>query len=181
MVGSYQGAVAAVRAARPLPGVTTTVIAVDGFGGAGKSTLTARLTALVPSTVVHTDDFASWDNPLDWWPRLIEQVLSPLSRNEQARYQRYDWDSRVLAEWHAIEPGGVVLLEGVSSSREKFRPFLSLSIWVDTPSEMRLQRGIARDGETMRGAWDSWMADEDEWAAREHPRSKADYLIFGTT
>src|SRR5262245_15075629 len=68
------------RIARKAPPQTmdVRVVAVDGHGGAGKTTLAARLAvALGDAPAVHPDDFASWDHPLDWWPRLIEQVLQP--------------------------------------------------------------------------------------------------------
>ena len=159
----------------------TVIVAIDGFSGAGKSTLAARLADEVSGTIVHTDDFAAWDIPLDWWPRLVEQVLVPLSKNEPARYQRYDWDLRELAQWHSIEAGGMVVVEGVSSSREKFRPYLSLAVWVEAPRELRLERGIERDGEGMRDAWLGWMASEDEWAERETPHDHADLTVSGTT
>ena len=149
--------IAAVGAARPVTDSSSVVVAVDGFGGAGKSTLASQIIAELPGAIVHTDDFAAWDNPLDWWPRMIEQVLVPLSHNETARYQRYDWDDRQLAEWHEIEPGGLVVLEGVTSSRRAFRPYLSFAVWVETPRELRLARGIDRDGEGMRDAWLGWM------------------------
>ncbi|HEY1529181.1 MAG TPA: uridine kinase [Galbitalea sp.] len=169
----------AVSASCPRGGQSTVIVAIDGFGGSGKSTLAAQILAEHPGVVVHTDDFASWDNPLDWWPRLVDQVLRPLSHNEVARYQRYDWDDRVLAEWHDVEPGGLVIVEGVSSSRAALRPYISLSIWVDTPRALRLQRGIQRDGEEMRDQWLGWMASEDAWASDEDPRSHADLVISG--
>ena len=55
-------------------------------------------------------------------------LIEPLSRNERARYQRYDWGAKRLAEWHEIQPAKYLLLEGVSSSREAFRPYIALSI-----------------------------------------------------
>jgi deoxyadenosine/deoxycytidine kinase len=65
----------------------TTVIAVDGLGGAGKSGFAAHLSvSLGGAEIVHTDDFASWDNLVDWWPELIERLLVPLSRNRVARF-----------------------------------------------------------------------------------------------
>ena len=95
------------------------IIAIDGPGGAGKSSLAEQLSQhLGNASILHTDDFASWNNPLNWWPRLLEQVLEPLSHNERARYQRYDWSTRCLADWYEIEPAEYLLLEGVSSSRE---------------------------------------------------------------
>jgi uridine kinase len=129
--------------------------------------------------VVHTDDFASWDVPLEWWPRLLEEVLSPLAAGDPARFQRYDWDARALAEWHEIEPSGIVLIEGVSSSRDEFQPYLSYAIWIDTPRDERLRRGLERDGADAGDQWARWMADEDAWAAAQHPQSWADIVVTG--
>jgi aminoglycoside 6'-N-acetyltransferase len=54
---------------------------------------------------------------LNWWPRVIEQVLQPLALNQAARYQRYDWDREKLAEWHVLSPAAYLVLAGVSASR----------------------------------------------------------------
>jgi uridine kinase len=166
-------------AAVPPAGMTTRIVAVDGPGGAGKSTLAAALAVELRAPVVPTDDFASWENPFDWWPRLIEQVLEPLSRGESGRYQRYDWEQRRLAEWLSVEPADFVILEGVSASREAFQPYLAFSIWVDTPRKERLRRGLERDGESARPLWEEWMAREDEYVARERPHERAGLVVRG--
>ncbi len=171
-----------IQAAQPPEGMTTKIIAIDGPGGAGKSSLAEQLSQkLGHAPVIHTDDFASWENPLNWWPRLLQQVLQPLSHNENARYQRYDWSAKRLAEWHEIQPSEYLILEGVSSSREAFRLYIAFSIWVQTPRKERLRRGLARDGEAALPLWEEWMASEDEYIAREHPEQKADLTLNGTT
>ena len=72
-------------------GMSRTVVAIDGRGGAGKRTLAARVAPLLEDApIVHADDFADWETPLPWWPRLIDQMLGPLSQGSPARYQRYD-------------------------------------------------------------------------------------------
>ncbi len=164
------------------PGIMTTkIIAIDGQGGAGKSTFANQLSkALGGAPIIRTDDFASWDNPLKWWPRVIEQVLRPISENQTAHYQRYDWDKKQMAEWHDVEPAPHIILEGVSASREAFRPYLAFSIWVNTPREERLRRGLERDGEGAKDKWAKWMADEDDYVKREQPEQKADIVISGT-
>ncbi len=129
--------------------------------------------------IVHTDDFASWDVPLDWWPRLLEEVLEPLSRGETARYRRSNWAPGTDAGSEAVSPGSFVVLEGVSASREAFRPFLAFAIWVETPRDLRLQRGLERDGEQARAQWETWMAEEDAYVEREQPQVCADLVLRG--
>ena len=57
------GEIVAALRARPAPdGVAVKVVAVDGPGGAGKTTLARHLAeALGGVPVVHTDDFAAWN------------------------------------------------------------------------------------------------------------------------
>ena len=75
--------------------MTTKIVAIDGPGGAGKSTVAKRLAEeLGGAPIVETDDFASWTDPLDWWPRLISDVLEPLARNEPSRYRRSNWATK---------------------------------------------------------------------------------------
>lgn len=169
----------AIRAARPPKGVATRIVAIDGPGGAGKSTLAAWLADELPaSAVIHTDDFSSWDNPLDWWPALIEHALEPLAAGAVARYQPTSWGDEERAPV-AIEPGHTVLLEGVSAAREAFRPYLAYSIWIETDRAERLRRGIERDGEGSRPLWERWMDEEDDYAARERPAEHADAVLRG--
>ncbi|MGW0325529.1 uridine kinase family protein [Nocardia sp. NPDC003183] len=158
---------------------STRLVAVDGPGGAGKSTLAEQLAATCGATLLHTDDFASWDNQFDWWPRLEEQVLEPLSRGQSGRYQRYDWTTRALREWHEIAPPAVLILEGVSSARASVRDRLSLSIWVETQRHVRLERGLNRDGHDALPMWQRWMAAEDVHFASDRTRSHADVIVNG--
>ena len=169
-----------VRAIMHRPGLLR-LVAIDGPGGAGKSTLAGRVAhAAHDAPVTHTDDFASADNPINWWPRLLEQVINPLVRGDAATYQRYDWSTESLAEWHTIEPAPIIIIEGVTAGRAEWRRHLSFLIWIDTPREERLRRAVARDGPEALDDWRSWMADEDAHYARDPTRERADVLIDGT-
>jgi uridine kinase len=168
-----------VKEASAPQGVGTRIIAIDGPGGAGKTTLAAWLAEKLGVTaLIHTDDFASWDNPINWWPALIEQALKPLAAGAVACYQPTAWAGEERAPI-IIEPGGTVLLEGVTAARSAFRPYLAFSIWVETDRAMRLQRGINRDGQASRAQWESWMAKEDDYISRERPAEHVDLVLRG--
>jgi uridine kinase len=78
-----------------------------------------------------------------------------------------------------IEAGGTVIVEGVTASREAFRRYLAYAIWVETPRELRLARGLERDGEAKRPLWEQWMAAEDAYVERERPQEHADAVLAG--
>jgi uridine kinase len=163
----------------PPDSMAVRVIAVDGHGGSGKTTLAERLAMFLGAPIVHTDDFASWEEPINWWPRLLEQVLRPLAARNAVRYQRYDWTLHQLGEWVELAADAYVVLEGVSASRDAFRPYLSFAIWLETPRETCLARGIERDGADMLSQWHQWMADEDRYVELEQPRLRADLVVAG--
>lgn len=172
--------VAEVASRSPPLGVATRIVAIDGHGGAGKSTLAEHVAlALDGAAIIHTDDFASWENPVDWWPRLIEVVLKPLARSEAVRFKRSQWQPGQDRGWAEIRPASDVVLEGVSASREAFHPWLTYSIWVEAPPELRLARGLARDGEPSRTQWEEWMQAEEEYKRRERADERADLVLRG--
>ena len=170
-----------IQIAEPPAGMNTKIIAIDGCGGAGKSTLAAAVSKLLNNCpVIHTDDFASWDNSQSWSPRILAQVLEPLRQGKKARFQRYDWSKRALDNWLGVEPQEFVIIEGVSSARREFRPYLAFSIFVQTDRSLRLTRGLERNGEQARTQWLDWMRQEDEYILRDQPEEFVDIVVAGT-
>jgi len=157
------------------------LVGVDGCGGAGKSTFAARLATASGGQwpVVHTDDFASHDVPMLWWPRMLSEVIGPLEAGRAATFRRYDWVRRALGAPVVVEPAEVVIIEGVGATRKAWRDRLALRIWIDAPRDTRLARGIERDGEELREFWNDWMAAEDDYVVEEDPRSAADLVVDG--
>ncbi len=172
--------VALIRASPAPPGMRCRVLAIDGPGGAGKSTIAIAVArALGDVAILHTDDFGAWDNPLGWYRRLLDEVLAPLASGVPARYQRYDWDVRKLAEWHEIDPRDFLIIEGVGSSQSALAPYLSASVWVQTSRAERLRRGLERDGQQALALWEEWMRAEDEYIAAQRPDRCADLVVSG--
>lgn len=160
--------------------MSTRIVAIDGLGGSGKSSFARHLArALGGVPIVQTDDFASWDNPTDWWPQLLERVLVPLSKGEPARFERSHWGGERDGELVELEPTELMILEGVTASREAFAPFVTYSIWVDALADVRLKRGLDRDGPDALEQWQAWMAEEDRYLERERPDERADLVIEG--
>lgn len=161
------------------------VLAIDGPSGSGKSTLAAAVVATlrergVPTALVSTDDFATWDDPVSWWPRLREGVLDRLALGLPGRYRRMDWTTGVpeLGPVVDVPVPSVLVLEGVSAGRASVRPKLSYLCWVEDPdSTARLERAVARDGETSRPHLIAWQSFERGWFSVDRTQPHADASV----
>ncbi|MFR9729016.1 uridine kinase [Saccharopolyspora sp. MS10] len=170
-----------IRAAPPRLGAVRWA-AVDGPSGAGKSTFAELLVARLPGAVrlIRTDDFATWDEPVDWWPRFRAGVLDPLRNGLAGGYRRTEWPGGrpVLGAHVAVPVPEVLVLEGVSAARAAAAPLLSCAIWVEPVGpERRLERAVARDGEASRAELRRWQRFEREWFAADRTRERADFRI----
>lgn len=154
----------------------TTVVAVDGPSGSGKSALADALAeALGGAPVVRLDDvYPGWDGLDETPPRIVAEVLSPLSLGQPAGYRRYDWTAGRYRAATAVPAAPVLVLDGCGSGARVCAPFLSLLVWLDAAPEVRRRRALARDGETYRPHWERWASQEAVHFAREATRERAD-------
>lgn len=171
-------------------GMPVKIVAIDGHGGAGKTYLASKLSQILDAEILHTDDFASYDNPLDWWPRMIEEALEPIRQGaESLSYERSSWyknhDPKPVENQNVTK---VIILEGVSASRKEFRPYLTYSIWVEAPKDVYLERGIERDladgiksKEQLEADWKQWHSYEEDYIKRDNPQQYANSVVSGTS
>lgn len=184
---------AAARRRGPRAG-TTTVVAIDGPSGAGKTTLAGRVVAGIGDVaphgevvtrseglgpaLIHMDDlYPGWDGLAESVSLLVEWVLRPLAEGRAAAYRRYDWASGGYAEEHPVPSGGWLVVEGAGCGSRAAAPYLSALAWVDAPRGLRLRRGLDRDGETYRPHWDRWARQEEALFAAEGTPQRADALL----
>lgn len=154
------------------------LICVDGPAGAGKTTLACGIAAQVPATViVHCDDLLHGWHGLPGLADTVVELLRPLTEGRPGRWRRWDWLADTWAETHAVDPGGLLVLEGVGSWSPAMAAWVGALVWVDAPAEVRLERGMARDGEEMRAHWLRWRRDEDDLFARLGTRGHADIVV----
>lgn len=149
------------------------LVGIGGRGAAGKTTL-ARL--IPEAQTVSTDEF--WDGEGFDIPRLAREVVVPLSQGRPARFSSYDWTARRLRGSRVVQPSGVVVVEGVCALHRLLRDAYAVRVWVDAPADVRLARGVARDGEGSRATWvDVWMPSEDRYVERDDPVACAHLVI----
>lgn len=163
----------------------TRLVCVDGRAGAGKTTLAEairdRAAEEGTTVLVHVDDLLDGWRGLFDLPRTLEHdVLAPLRAGRAGRYRRYDWLAGRFASEVRVKPVDVLVVEGVGCGASAYSSSITALVWVEAPRELRLARGMARDGEQMRRHWLEWMDDEDILFAQERTWERADFVVDGS-
>ena len=169
------------------PNGSTFLVAVDGPAGSGKTTLAAQIAPRLGdgsgghAQIVHMDDlYEGWEaGPDGGAARLAEWVLAPLAQHRSGRYRRFDWVAGEYAEWHQVPPAEFLVVEGCGSGARAIRSHPHLLLWVEAEADVRLRRGLARDGVAARSQWETWMDDEAAHFEREGTRERADVRLDG--
>lgn len=160
------------------------LVCVDGPAGSGKTTLAAAVAAggadRGPGGVhlLHTDDLLDgWEGLPTLGVRLRTRVVEPLASGRAARYRRYDWVAGAPAEEHVVAPMDLLVLEGVGTGDPALAAHRATLVWVEAPDDLRLARGLARDGEELRQRWQAWMQEETALFRRHRTRERADLWV----
>lgn len=159
------------------------VIAIDGRGGAGKSTLAERLRKQVPnSAVVHTDDIA-WNHAyFDWGDLLAESILQPLHRGEAVDFRPDAWVDHGRPGSITIPAGtDFVWVEGTGIIREELAPWFDASVWVQGDLDEQERLLAARDGDSPEQLQHvaNWLLEELPLMLREQPWARATLIVAG--
>ncbi len=157
---------------------STTVVAVDGHSGAGKTTLAAELGQVLGCDVVHLDSlYPGWDGLAAGVERLAAEVLGPLARGEAAAYRQWDWARAGLGEPVRVPAERFLVVEGAGASAGEAGRYAAVRVWVDADEPTRRHRGIARDGAAYAPHWQRWAAQEAALFAGDGTRGRADVYV----
>jgi uridine kinase len=156
------------------------LVCVDGPAGSGKTTLAGEIAALTGAPVVHMDNlYEGWDG----LPRVgdqLDRLLRPLSRNRPGSYRRWDWYADRWAEVVVVPPAPLLVVEGVASGSRSYAGLVTVLVWVEVPVDLRLERGLARDGVELDEHLRAWALAEQDHFARDGTRDRADLVVDGT-
>jgi hypothetical protein len=173
------GLLARARGAPPRAGPVR-LIGVDGFSGAGKTTLAVDLRRADPTlTVLSVETFyLGWEGLAAGPRRARDQVVLPLSRGDVPVVEPWDWRHDRVAPARPRPVGPVVVLEGCGAGARSLRDALSLLVWVDADPAERERRLRARDDWALYAPHRaSFERQEQELAAADGTRAAADVVV----
>lgn len=168
------------------------LIAIDGGGGAGKTTFASCLQKeIAGSFIIIIDDFyrpPQLRSPLvptqvintnfDW-SRFYKLVLEAGKNDTDISYQLYNTKEGTLSGGFVSVPrDATIIIEGVWSLQKIFADYYDYRIWLEAPASIRLQRGLSRDGEGMREVWEKeWIPIDERYREIEKPQLRAHCII----
>jgi hypothetical protein len=168
---------AAARAAAPRAG-TTSVIAIDGHSGGGKSTLAGELALALDAPIVALEDlYGGWDGLEAGVACLVATVLRPIAAGRSAHVPRYDWQAQAWSEPWLLPVPARLIVEGVGAGGRAVAPFTSLLVWVELPAALRRERLRRRDGNRYAAPQERWAHQEEDFFERERPVDRADFVL----
>lgn len=165
-----------------------TTIAIDGRGASGKSELANYLRAQLPGYVLLSGDdyFEPVNGKAEWGDfnseRFDNDVLAPLRTGTTFTYRPYNWHTEPHITQQTITVTEGFCLERCFSFALRFD--WDLKIWVETPRDLCLERGVAREtiphGRALTVWRDIWQPREDGYIAEVLPLKTANVVLDGT-
>jgi uridine kinase len=165
------------------------IVAIDGRGGSGKSSLSKYIQTFLGDYCYICGDnyFEPIAHPVAWGgyneERFQEDVLRPLAEAKTTiDFRPYDWDHEPHIKDQPFNITRGVFIDRCYSF--SFDLEYDLKIWVETPRQVALERGVHRSimpKERAEKVWSElWKPMEDKYIELTKPTEIADIVIDGT-
>ena len=180
-------------------------VGIAGGTASGKSTLAAQLVAASSSgyiSILLVDSYyraqdslpleqrkkVNYDHPDAFEFDLLTAHLASLADGQRVAVPVYDYTIHTRAsQAQELQPAPVIIVEGILSLYPaSVRAYCDLKLFVDAPSQLRLQRRLERDtrerGRTRESVLSQWETTVDPMHCLfcEPTRSFADQIIDGS-
>ncbi len=174
-----------------------TLVAIDGPGCSGKSTLVDNLFAhFTDIEIIRLDSFflpiteqkelrANEDLfqsvPHIRWTEL-EKCLHLLASGKDTLHLPYLLDEDRLDDKVVIShPRQVIIVEGLYALHTRLRDFYNFKIWVDTQFDNRMERVKMRDGTRFLSLWHKrYVPREIKYITTQKPYDVANVVVLGS-
>ena len=169
-----------LASSRPAACGDVRVVCIDGPAGSGKTTLAAAVAGLTHAQVVHMDDLMDgWDGLGGTGPQLLS-VVEPLAEGRAGAYRHFNWHLDRFDREVPVPVAPWLVVEGVGSGNPVVAGRVTVLVWVEAGEDLRLARGLERDGREMESRWRQFMADEVAVLAEHRTAERADVVVDGT-
>jgi uridine kinase len=161
------------------------IATIDGWAGAGKTTLASFLEKSFESelsvSTIHMDDlYDGWGDPLgEKLTHKLMEVASAHILKIPYRTTRYDWHKNNPGEEFEIPNSDLLILEGVGSGQRSIRDKVSMKFWVNIDPHLGLDRVLERDGQEIKTQMQVFLQMSSEHFAKEGTANAADYHLDG--
>lgn len=182
-----------------VPAQTRALVAIDGVGASGKTTLATALARHIttrPVLVLHVDDFFNvaavrhargrtsaegfWLDAIN--TSALRSALDHLSAEGEGLYRAASIDHRSGRSWdpprQAAAPRALVLVEGVFLHRDELVDYWDFSVWLDVAPDEAARRMVQRDGlDPDDPRLERYEGAQRLYVERARPRERASVVI----
>jgi len=173
-----------------------TLVAIDGPGCSGKSTLADNLfTHFTDIEIIRIDSFflpiteqkelRANENLFQSIPHIrwteLEKCLRLLASGKDALHLPYLWDEDRLDDKAVIiHPRKVIIVEGLYALHTRLRDVYNFKIWIDTQFDNRMEQVEIRDGTRFLSLWNKqYVPREIKYIKTQKPYDVANVFVLG--
>lgn len=154
-------------------------VTIDGFSGAGKTSLGERLvrefqsrTPAIHSLLLEVELWSKGWGDLHGAVERVREVAQGL-QSGPVQTQTWNWWSETVEDPLVLTPKPLLLIVGSGSGQIPS----DISVWIDADRELRQRRVASRDPYDWSQHWDEWEAQELELLERHDSRKHADFRL----